>query len=71
MSQTKIIGSNIINSLKYLRFTTLRCKEIGIRKSIPFLFSQSSQIDDLSLFFREKLFHRFDILKAAALRNFT
>ena len=31
--QTKIIGSNNIHSLKYLRFTTLRCKDIGIRKS--------------------------------------
>ena len=31
--QTKIIGSNKIHSLKYLRFTTLRCKDIGIIKS--------------------------------------
>ena len=31
--QIMIIGSNKIHSLKYLRFTTLRCKDIGIRKS--------------------------------------
>ena len=29
----KTIRSNRIHSLKYLRFTTLGCKDIGIRKS--------------------------------------
>ena len=31
--QTQIISSNIIHSLKYLRSTTISCKDIGIRKS--------------------------------------